>query len=324
MLNAWALWQILRGPASPRAGALPRDVVWLRRLLYADVAGDMLLWELLDDVSGVAEYAASWAVWAATMVLLVRALAGVTARFRIIALELGLTGVLTAALRPFTEGPLLTASFLLGMATVGCEEMIIAGQGRDERFSAATAAIGWTALLVPQVYALLQAGRLTFDGLSLAVHALDGLIVVWAARTAHELAAPGPGVAATAAPVDLEGRELLAPVQDLGISIGVAEASRSPRSPCSSPRARLTTSTVPSSPPTAAGQRSKSPCTPARCSPCLPSAAACSASAGESPGRAGRHAVQLQMAIHVELEAPIWPTWTASPAHRRRSWSPWP
>uniref|UniRef100_UPI003F493FA3 hypothetical protein n=1 Tax=Nonomuraea sp. CA-252377 TaxID=3240003 RepID=UPI003F493FA3 len=77
------------------------------------------------------------------------------------------------------------------MATLGCKAMIIAGQGRDGRFSAATVAIGWTALLVPQVYSLLQVGRVTFDGLSLAVHALDGLIVVWAARTAHELAAPG-------------------------------------------------------------------------------------------------------------------------------------
>ncbi|MGW6500663.1 hypothetical protein [Nonomuraea angiospora] len=200
MLNAWALWQILRGPASPRAGALPRDVVWLRRLLYADVAGDLLLWELLDDVSDVAEYAATWAVWTATMFLLVRALSGVSARFRIIAIGLGLTGVLAAALRLFAEGPLLTASLLLAMATLGCKAMIIAWQGRDGRFSAVTVAIGWTALLVPQVYSLLQAGRLTFDGLSLAVHALDGLIVVWAARTAHELAAPGvaaPGTGRT-------------------------------------------------------------------------------------------------------------------------------
>ncbi|MFI7641672.1 hypothetical protein [Nonomuraea sp. NPDC049400] len=195
MLNAWALWQILRGPTSPRAGALPRDVVWLRRLLYADVAGDLLLWELLDDVSDVAKYAASWAVWAATMFLLVRALAGVSARFRIIALGLGLTGVLAAALRPFAEVLLPTALLLVPMATLGCKAMIIAGQGRDGRFSAVTVAIGWTALLLPQLYSLLQAGRVTFDGLSLAVHALDGLIVVWAARTAHELAAPGPGAA---------------------------------------------------------------------------------------------------------------------------------
>ncbi|MFC7593435.1 hypothetical protein ACFQYP_64315 [Nonomuraea antimicrobica] len=196
VLNAWALWQILRGPAASRAGTLPRDVVWLRRLLYADVAGDLLLWEFLDDVSDVAEYAASWAVWAATMVLLVRALAGgVSARFRIIALGLGLTGVLAAALRPFAEVPLLTSSLLVAMATLGCKAMIMAGQGRDGRFSAVTVAIGWTALLVPQVYSLLQVGRVAFDGLSFAVHALDGLIVVWAARTAHELAAPGPGVA---------------------------------------------------------------------------------------------------------------------------------
>ncbi|MGW4799784.1 hypothetical protein ACWEPC_45950, partial [Nonomuraea sp. NPDC004297] len=193
VLNAWALWQILRGPAAPRAGALPRDVVWLRRLLYADVAGDLLLWDLLDDLSDVAEYAARWAVWTATMVLLVRVLAGVSARFRIIALGLGLTGLLAAAVRPFAESPLLTALFLVGMVTFGCKAMIIAAQGRDGRFSAVTVAIGWTALLVPQVYALFPvAARTASDGLSLVVHALGGLIVVWAARTAHELAAPGP------------------------------------------------------------------------------------------------------------------------------------
>ncbi|WP_344484963.1 hypothetical protein [Nonomuraea monospora] len=196
VLNAWALWQILRGPPAQRAGALPRDVVWLRRLLYADVAGDMLFWELLELISDVVQDAASRIVWAATMVLLVRTLAGVSARFRIIALGLGLTGVLAATLRSFAEVPLLTSSLLVAMAALGCKAMIIIGQGRDGRFSAVTLAIGWTALLVPQVYSLLQVERVRFDGLSLVVHTLDGLIVVWAARTAHELAAPRPGAAA--------------------------------------------------------------------------------------------------------------------------------
>ncbi|MFF4196751.1 hypothetical protein [Nonomuraea sp. NPDC001831] len=190
VLNAWALWQILRGPVRAGAGALPRDVVWLRRLLYADVAGDLLLWDLLDRLSGLAEYVARWAVWAATMLLLVRVLTGVTARFRMIALGLGLAGVLGAALRPFAAIPLLWLSVPLALATLACRAMIIAGQGRDGRFGAVTLAVGWTALLVPQAYSLLQAGRLTFDGLSLVVQALDGLLVVWAARTAHELAVP--------------------------------------------------------------------------------------------------------------------------------------
>ncbi|YCK37782.1 hypothetical protein ACNF49_28125 [Actinomadura sp. ATCC 39365] len=197
VLNAWALWQILRGPVRAGAGALPRDVVWLRRLLYADVAGDLLLWDLLDDLSSLAEYVARWAVWAATMLLLVRTLAGVTARFRMITLGLGLAGVLGAASRPFAEIPLLALSFPLALATLACKALIITGQGRDSRFGAVTVAVGWTALLVPQAYSLLQAGRLTFDGLSLVVHALDGLLVVWAARTAHELAVPVPDGAAS-------------------------------------------------------------------------------------------------------------------------------
>ncbi|MFD0886619.1 hypothetical protein ACFQ08_18895, partial [Streptosporangium algeriense] len=195
VLNAWALWQILRGPAVPRTGTPPRDVVWLRRLLYTDVAGELLLWELLEDVSDVAEYTARWAVWAVTVVLLVRVLTGVSAWFRIIALGLGLTGFLAAALRPFAEVPLPVSTLLMVPATLGCKVVIIAGQRRDGRFGAVTVAIGWTALLVPQVYSLLRSGGVPFDGLSLAVHALDGLLVVWTARTAHELATTGPGVA---------------------------------------------------------------------------------------------------------------------------------
>ncbi|MFI6920923.1 hypothetical protein ACIBIZ_13295 [Nonomuraea spiralis] len=194
VLNAWALWQILRGPAAPRAATLPREVVWLRRLLYADVLGDLLLWELLDDLSGVAEHVVRWAVWTATMFLLVRALSGVSARFRGVALGLGLTGVLGAALRPLAEVP-PAAALPLVMATVGCKVMIIAGQRRDGRFSAVTVAVGWTALLLPTAFALLQEW-LAFDGLSLVVQALGGLLVVWAARTAHELAAPRPDGAA--------------------------------------------------------------------------------------------------------------------------------
>ena len=48
--NAWVLWQVLRGPALPRAEGLPRSVVWLRRLLYAGVAGDLVLWELVEEL----------------------------------------------------------------------------------------------------------------------------------------------------------------------------------------------------------------------------------------------------------------------------------
>ncbi|MFI6180037.1 hypothetical protein ACIA8R_31160 [Nonomuraea sp. NPDC051191] len=196
--NAWALWQILRGPATPRAATLPRDVVWLRRLLYVDVAGDLLLWELLDGLSDVAKSVASWAVWTATVVLLVRALTGVSGRFRVLALGLALTGVLAGVLRPFAELAVLKALLLPALATVGCKAMILAGQGRDQRFGVTTVAVGWTALLVPEAYGLLQAGRMSFDGLSLAVQALDGLAVVWAARTAHELAAaPVAGVQAS-------------------------------------------------------------------------------------------------------------------------------
>ncbi|MER5321244.1 hypothetical protein [Streptosporangium roseum] len=104
-LNAWMLWQVLRGPALPRAEGLPRSVVWLRRLLYAGVAGDLVLWELVDELSGTVAYVASLVVWAATLILLARVVSGVSARFRAIALTLGLIGVLIPAPLPFLDGP---------------------------------------------------------------------------------------------------------------------------------------------------------------------------------------------------------------------------
>ncbi|MCK2215426.1 hypothetical protein MF672_016750 [Actinomadura sp. ATCC 31491] len=196
VLDGWSLWQILRGPALPRAGApgravvRPGEVVWLRRLLYADVAGELVLWELLDDLSEHVAYAAGLAVSAATVVLLVRVLSGVTARFRVVAVALGLAGLLAGVLRLFATGTTLTALFWAGLAAVGCRAMILAGQHHDGRFSPATTSIGWIALLASQAGGpLLDLGRPWSGGLEVAVHALGGLGVVWQARTAHELAA---------------------------------------------------------------------------------------------------------------------------------------
>jgi hypothetical protein len=194
-LNAWMLWQVLRGPALPRPERFPRGVVWLRRLLYAGVAGDLVLWDLLEELSGTGEYLASMTVWAITVILLVRVLSGVTALFRVIALVLGLSGMLTPPLLFFLDGPTSQVISLRGLAlaSFGFTVMILVGQRRDGRWSSTTINFGTLALIATLAHPLLlfalQSASLQF-GLSLAASVLGLCHTVWLARTAHELDGP--------------------------------------------------------------------------------------------------------------------------------------
>ncbi|GII04034.1 hypothetical protein [Planobispora takensis] len=193
-LNAWMLWQVLRGPALPRAGGSPSGVVWLRRLLYVNVAGDLVLRELLDEVSDTAEDVASALVWAATVILLTRVVSGVSAGFRAIALALGLIGVLAPLPMSLIDGTDLQTVSLLGLASFGWTVMILIAQRRDGRWSDATVDIGRIALIAPLLFPLLnlasQSEWLFFDGAGLLMSALGVFGTVWLARTAHELAGP--------------------------------------------------------------------------------------------------------------------------------------
>ncbi|MEU8248316.1 hypothetical protein [Nonomuraea sp. NPDC048916] len=220
-LNAWMLWQVLRGPALPRAVGLPRSVVWLRRLLYAGVAGDLVLWELAEELSGTVEYVTSLVVWAATMILLVRVVSGVSASFRAIALALGLIGALTPALLFSFDGSGLQVISLLGLASFGWMVMILVAQRRDGRWSGATINIGRIALIAPLAFPVLslvfQSESPLFDGPGLVVGALGVFSTVWLARTAHELARP----AGTSA---VESATRPAPVAGRGSRLSVAVA----------------------------------------------------------------------------------------------------
>ncbi|MEV0595797.1 hypothetical protein [Nonomuraea cavernae] len=196
-LNAWMVWQVLRGPALPRAEGLPRGVVWLRRLLYAGVAGDLVLWELVDELSGTVEYVVSLVVWVATVILLVRVVSGVSAAFRAIALVLCLIGALTPPLLFFLDGPGRQVISPLVLASVGSTVMILVGQRRDGRWSDATINIGRIALIAPLAFPVLsfvfQNEWLLFGGPGLVVDSLGVFSTVWLARTAHELARPAGG-----------------------------------------------------------------------------------------------------------------------------------
>ncbi|WP_440071633.1 hypothetical protein [Streptosporangium sp. OZ121] len=199
-LNAWALWQVLRGPALPRAEGSPRGVVWLRRLLYAGVAGDLVLWELVEELSNTVEYVASLALWVATLILLARVVSGVSARFRAITLALGLIGTLTPALLFLLDSPGFRVFSLWSLANLGWTVMTLVGQRRDGRWSGATINIGRIALAASLAFPVLglvfESRWLLFDGSLLVVNALGVFTTVWLARTAHELAGPA-GVPAT-------------------------------------------------------------------------------------------------------------------------------
>ncbi|OUC96488.1 hypothetical protein CA984_14840 [Streptosporangium minutum] len=204
-LNAWMLWQVLRGPALPCAEGLARSVVWLRRLLYAGVAGDLVVWELVEELSDAVEDVGSLLLWAVTVVLLTRVVGGVSARFRVVALAFGLTGVLAPALLFLLGDPDLSTISLLGLASCGWTVMILIGQRRDGRWSNATIDVGRIALVVllasPASNLALQSESLLFNGLGVVMGTLGMLTTVWLARTAHELAGPGGMPAAeTAAP----------------------------------------------------------------------------------------------------------------------------
>jgi hypothetical protein len=216
--NAWVLWQMLRGPALPRAEGLPRNVVWLRRLLYAGVVGDLVLWELVEELSDTVAYVASLVAWTATVILLVRVVSGVSARFRAIALALGLIGVLTSPSLFFLDGPGLQAISLLGLASFGWTVMILVGQRRDGRWSDATINIGRIALVTPLAFPLLnlafQNERLLFSGPGLVVNALGVFTTLWLVRTAHELARPADMPAAETATRPATGRAPRRPSPD--------------------------------------------------------------------------------------------------------------
>lgn len=205
--KAWMWWMVLRGPALPRAEGLPPGVVWARRLLYASVACDLVLWELLETVShyvaGVDLVAdvASPLLWAVTMIILIRVVLGVPAWFKVLAVALGLIGVLISlpVAPPDAIGPQLI--WLLGLASCVSTLMILVAQRRDGRWSDATINFGRIAVIAPLFFPLLRLLALRYQWLFdegeivlLSAHRMCS--PVWLARTAHELATPPGRIAA--------------------------------------------------------------------------------------------------------------------------------
>ncbi|UBU09441.1 hypothetical protein [Nonomuraea gerenzanensis] len=229
VFNAWMLWQVLRGPALPRAEGSPRDVVWLRRLLYLGIAADLVFWEVLDELSGVVVLVGSRVLWAVTMIVWVRVLTGMPASLRAAGLALGLIGALPLVLLP--DAVIWQGRWVLGLASIAFTVMILLGQRRDGRWSGATVAIGWLALIAPLILPLLHLvlpdeAEDVSRALALVADVLETLTTVWLARTAHELARSG--AATGSRPVTHRGTRLLLSVAVVLplLAIGAEEEAR--------------------------------------------------------------------------------------------------
>ncbi|SDL44140.1 hypothetical protein SAMN05421874_121118 [Nonomuraea maritima] len=209
-VQAWALWQVLRGRARGEPAHRGGRVGLLRLALYLQVGFGIALFASVPLIVAAEAY---W-FWTATEIITGLLQAAVVWLFFLV-----LRGVVSRGLRLFSlvAGLLACASGLgqsitgvLGLDTAvftlaggygyvwqAWSVSILVAQARDSRWSAATVRIG----VVAQVMTFLKPGGSM--GIStgvfpwaFAVHTLIGAVsvfgLVWVARTAHELANPLP------------------------------------------------------------------------------------------------------------------------------------
>ncbi|GAA3557629.1 hypothetical protein GCM10022419_042850 [Nonomuraea rosea] len=202
-LKAWLLWHLLRGPAVPSGGpdggrGAGRDVVWLRRLLYLGVAGDLFAWIVIGALNSVAGAAGVLVLTVATTVMFLRVLGRLWTVFGVLTLGFGLMNGSAPLLLELT-GVATSESFLqvitlAGLTVYAWLAMLVIGQRRDARWSDATVRTGGVTLALIPVSLL--SGALTSIGYGeLASHlaeAMSVLFIVWRVRSAHDLAGTGP------------------------------------------------------------------------------------------------------------------------------------
>ncbi|MEV4380777.1 hypothetical protein [Streptosporangium sp. NPDC049644] len=209
-LQAWALWQVLRGRARGELTHRGRKVGLLRLALYLGVGYGLLiivgaplilaleiywLWSVTGIVSGFVQLAIVWLFF-----LVLRDI--VSRRLRLFSLVVGsiayLSGIGQEIAAAFDLGAVAQILTLAeGYGWPAWSVSILTAQARDPRWSAATVRIG----VISQVMSVLQPnGFVSFGGTGfpdiIMVYTLLGaasvLGLVWSARTAHELANPVP------------------------------------------------------------------------------------------------------------------------------------
>ncbi|MFB4288757.1 hypothetical protein ACBI99_14015 [Nonomuraea sp. ATR24] len=190
LVNAWLFWQVLRGPG-PAGAPLGRAGVWLRTLLYANVAWLMIPSFLPDTV----EVIIGLVLWVPALVLLAVVFAGSGRLFRLALLVFGVAESVPllvarladdSVLQRFVSPTYGVTLLVAGVAGFVVMVMLLLAQRRDGRWSRATQYIGWgtfgSAFLVELVDSLTRGSTI-----ELIAEAMNVLYVVWLARTAHEL-----------------------------------------------------------------------------------------------------------------------------------------
>ncbi|MFD8556017.1 hypothetical protein ACFV1N_01855 [Streptosporangium canum] len=192
-LWAWAGWQSLRGPLAGPPPELDRDARRLRAALYA-AAASWLFYFLIP----------SWPWWAGVLDALVMWVVvllfhPVLARDLKYADHVRGAGVLgyggTAVVEVLGVLDLPTPGWLTsicGLAGLGWTVLVLRAQWRDGRWQRATVLYGVASLLAPIGIGLASGLLVGAGGVYDAMSAANALMLIWLARSAHELADPRP------------------------------------------------------------------------------------------------------------------------------------
>ncbi|MEU8385637.1 hypothetical protein, partial [Streptosporangium sp. NPDC048865] len=211
-LQAWALWQMLRGRVRGEPTHRGRKVGLLRLALYLSVgcglltvAGSPLIlaleiywvWSVLGIVSGLAQSAIVWLFFPVLRDVVSRGQRLFSLVAGTVACVSGLGEQIADVLDLDSVERILALAGGYGYVWLAWSVSILVAQARDPRWSAATVRTG----VVAQVMSVLQpSGIVSFGGNGFpyihAVYMLLGAVavfgLVWWARTAHELANPLP------------------------------------------------------------------------------------------------------------------------------------
>ncbi|WP_433367354.1 hypothetical protein [Streptosporangium sp. CA-115845] len=211
-LQAWALWQVLRGRARGELTDRGRKVGLLRLALYLGVGHGLLViagsplilalemywfWSVTGISSGFVQLSIVWLFFLVLRDIVSRRLRLFSLVVGIIACVSGIGQNITEAFALNSAAQIFTLAGGYGQVWLAWSVSILIAQARDPRWSAATVRIG----VIAQVVSVLQpSGIVSFGGTGfptiLTVYTLLGAAsvfgLVWEARTAHELANPLP------------------------------------------------------------------------------------------------------------------------------------